>query len=169
MKLWSVILNPGWSKTEPSKIHHVYVYIVYIYIRIRYECMWHIKNITRWQTLCWQVKPHFHTDYGYIKTTTHVRISQIIAIITPHSGYIRTVPNGSEVSIFSPNYFELFRTISNCSFSVPGIPPNGSERFRGSLLNLDNPAELRQVQTRLVQIKLFLWFYLQDVFIPSNM
>ena len=98
-------------------------------------------------------------------STTDVRISHIIAFITPHSGYLRTVPNGSEVPIFSrtiSNYFELF---PNHLFFVPSIPPNGSERFRGSLCNLGAPARLRQVQTRLVQAKLF--FYLaKDCFYP---
>ena len=100
-----------------------------------------------------------------IYSTTDVRISHIIAFITPHSGYLRTVPNGSEVPIFSrtiSNYFELF---PNHLFFVPSIPPNGSERFRGSLCNLGAPARLRQVQTRLVQAKLF--FYLaKDCFYP---
>lgn len=87
-------------------------------------------------------------------------------------GHLRTVPNGSEVppngserfrsTDFFPNYFELF---PNHLFFVPSIPPNGSERFRGSLCNLGAPARLRQVQTRLVQAKLF--FYLaKDCFYP---
>ena len=88
-------------------------------------------------------------------STTDVRISHIIAFIKPHSGYLRTVPNGSEVPIFSRTISNYFRTIC---FFVPSIPPNGSERFRGSLCNLGAPARLRQVQTRLVQAKLF--FYL---------
>ena len=91
----------------------------------------------------------FKTDDSYI-TTIEVQILHIIALITPHPGYIRTVPNGSEVSIFP----ELFRTISNHLFFVPSIPPNGSERFSGSLCNWGAPARLRQVQTRLVQARL---------------
>ena len=101
-------------------------------------------------------------------STTDVRISHIIAFITPHSGYLRTVPNGSEVPIFSrtiSNYFELF---PNHLFFVPSIPPNGSERFSGSLCNLGAPARLRQVKLD--------WFkqsccsiFLKTVFIPSSM
>ena len=59
----------------------------------------------------------FKTDDSYI-TTIEVQILHIIALITPHPGYIRTVPNGSEVPIFSrtiSNYFELFRTIRFCA------------------------------------------------------
>ena len=88
----------------------------------------------------------FKTDDSYI-TTIEVQILHIIALITTHPGYIRTVPNGSEVPIFS-------RTISNHLFFVPSIPPNGSERFSGSLCNWGAPARLRQVQTRLVQARL---------------
>ena len=83
-------------------------------------------------------------------STTDVRISHIIAFITPHSGYLRTVPNGAEVPIFSrtiSNYFEPF-------VFVPSIPPNGSERFRGSLCNLGAPARKQEywvIKIRLCQ------------------
>ena len=71
---------------------------------------------------------HFKADYRY--TTTDVRISHITAFITPHSGYIRTVPNGSEVPISSrtiSNYFELFRTICFLCPAYHRTVPNGSE------------------------------------------
>ena len=51
----------------------------------------------------------FKTDDSI--TTIEVQILHIIALITPHPGYIRTVPNGSEVPICSrtiSNYFEPF-------------------------------------------------------------
>ena len=98
-------------------------------------------------------------------STTDVRISHIIAFITPHSGYLRTVPNGSEVPIFSRTISNYFRTICFLCPAYHRTVPNGSERFRGSLCNLGAPARLRQVQTRLVQAKLF--FYLaKDCFYP---
>ena len=60
-------------------------------------------------------------------STTDVRISHIIAFITPHSGYLRTVPNGSEVPIFSRTISNYFRTICFLCPAYHRTVPNGSE------------------------------------------
>ena len=68
----------------------------------------------------------FKTDYSYI-TTIEVQVLHIIALITPHPGYIRTRSERFRSTDFFPNYFELFRTICVLCLAYLRTVPNGLE------------------------------------------